>query len=144
HLPPVHTPLQHSVPDVQCPATGLSWTQAVAEQTLFTQKPEQQSEACAQVAPSAVHAPPLEVLHTLGVGTPQTPPLGQVAPRPPLRRPPQRAETKPQLRPGTAVAALMGGQLRAPHTFAMPPPPQVCDPVQVPQWGVRPPQPSAT
>jgi hypothetical protein len=144
HLPPVHTPLQHWLPEVQFPATGLSWTQAVVEQTLFTQKPEQQSEACAQVAASAVQAPPLELLHTFGVGTPQTPPLGQVAPLPHLRMPPQPSETKPQLKPAQAAAALRGVQLRLPHTFATPPAPHVCDPVQVPQLAVRPPQPSAT
>jgi hypothetical protein len=144
HLPAVHTPLQQSLPALQFPATGVSGTQAVAEQTLFTQKPEQQSAAPAQARPTAEQAPPLGLLHTFGVGTPQTPPLGQVAPPPHLRMPPHRSETKPQLRPAHAVAAVSGVQLTLPHTFATPPPPQVCDPVQVPQSTVSPPQPSAT
>jgi hypothetical protein len=83
HLPLLQIPLQHCVPDVQLPATGLSGTQAVAEHVWFEpQKPEQQSPGCVHAPPTALHAPPLGVLQTLGVGTPQRPPLAHVAPPP--------------------------------------------------------------
>ena len=83
HLPLLQIPLQHSVPDVQLPATGLSGTQAVAEQVRFEpQKPEQQSLVCAHAPPTGLHAPASGELQTFGVGMPHLPPVAQVAPPP--------------------------------------------------------------
>ena len=67
HLLLVHTPLQHSLPVLHAPATGLSGTHAVAEQIWFEpQNPVQQSPLTAHVSPTALHAPPLGVLHVFG------------------------------------------------------------------------------
>jgi hypothetical protein len=81
--PFVQTPLQHCVGELQAPATGLSWTQAVAAHFWSEpQKLEQQSDGWVHDAPTATHALPPGVLHTLAVGTPQVPPFAQVAPPP--------------------------------------------------------------
>jgi hypothetical protein len=78
----VQTPLQHWLPVEQLPATGVSGTQALDEHCPFTQKPEQQSPGSPHDAPTALHAPPSDPLQTFGVGMPQTPPFGHVAPPP--------------------------------------------------------------
>jgi hypothetical protein len=126
HLPAVHTPLQHWLPEVHAPATGLSGTHAVAEHVRLTQKPVQQSDAAMHAEPTIVHAPPpVGLLHTLAVGTPQTPPLGQVAPLPHLMRPPHPSGTKPQLNPVHAMTGSAGWHTTPPpHTLGTPPPPQ--------------------
>ena len=143
HLPLLQIPLQHSVPDVQLPATGLSGTQAVAEQVRFEpQKPEQQSLVCAHAPPTGLHAPASGELQTFGVGMPHLPPFAQVAPPPHWIKPPHPSGTKPQLRPAHAVAGWHGPP--PPHTSGTPPPPHVAGAVHVPQFAVRPPQPSAT
>lgn len=84
HLPLVQIPLQHCVPEVQLPATGLSGTQALAVHVWFEpQKPEQQSLGCVHAPPTALHPKPASgELQTLGVGTPQMPPFAHVAPPP--------------------------------------------------------------
>ena len=56
---------------------------------------------------------------------------------PQLRMPPQPFETVPQFSPaGQLVAGVQ------PQTFGVPPPPQVCEPLQLPQL-IVPPQPFA-
>jgi hypothetical protein len=146
HLPFVQMPLQHAVPDVQLPATGLSGTQALAAHVWFApQKPEQQSPGCVQDPPTELHAPPSGALHTFGVGTPQVPPFAQVAPPPHWIKPPHPSGTKPHVRPAHAVVAVAGWHCTPPpHTFGTPPPPHTSGAAHVPQFAVRPPQPSAT
>jgi hypothetical protein len=145
HLPLVQTPLQQSVPAMQFPATGLSGTHALEVQVwLEPQNPEQQSLGCAHEAPTAPHVPP-DAPHTLGVGTPQTPPFGQVAPPPHRIKPPQPSGTKPHVRPVHALAALAGWHCTfPPHTLGTPPPPQTWGALHPPQFAVSPPHPSAT
>jgi hypothetical protein len=54
--------------------------------------------------------------------------------------PPQPSEIGPQV--ALTLAQLRGVQAGVPHTFAVPPPPQMAGAVQLPQSSV-PPQPSA-
>jgi hypothetical protein len=147
HLPVtlLHEPLQHSVPEVQFSATGLSFLQAVAEHRPLTQKPEQHSAASAQT-PAALHAPPSGALHTFGEGIPHVPPFGQgEEPTPHLITLPHPSGTKPQVRPAHAATGSAGVQtLPPPQTLGVPPPPHTSGAWQVPHGAVRPPQPSAT
>ena len=145
HLPPTHRSLQHCAFDEQFPATGRSGTQALEEHFWLTQKPEQQSPAWMQLVPSASHAPPSGALHTLGVGTPHTPPFAHLPLSPQKMRPPQPSGTWPQERPAHAAAWVAGWHWTPPpQTLGTPPPPHTFGAVHVPQFCVSPPQPSAT
>lgn len=108
------------------------------------QNPVQQSAPDPQLSPVFLHAPPVDVLHTLGVVAPHTPPLGQApAPTPQVSRPPQPSGMNPQLSPAHATDCAIGVHwLSPPQTLATPPPPQVAGEMQVPHW-TMPPQPSA-
>src|SRR5690606_4862297 len=89
---------------------------------------------------SPVHSGP--VGHTFGIPiSPQTPPSGH---SPQSIVPPQPFPISPQYCPPDSVVHEMGVQfVESPHTFSMPPPPQVFGGAHSPQSSV-PPQPSPT
>ena len=98
------------------------------------------------------HVPAGAVAHVLG--THETPPPQTLGVPPPPQnaggahapqlavRPPQPSESVPHFPGKSAHVFGVQGGAPPPHTLATPPPPHVAGGVQVPQLGVRPPQPS--